>query len=52
MSLIDELVKLHCDNCDGENYGCRGCTVYEVVEETLKKHNVKNYELNFDKTFN
>lgn len=36
--LIEELLDLHCHDCNGQRYGCRGCTKMNDIEKILKKY--------------
>lgn len=35
--LTDELVDIHCRNCEGESFGCSGCSVRDEVLTVLHK---------------
>lgn len=36
--LVDDLLELHCKDCDGCYYGCTGCTKMKDIEEIIKKY--------------
>lgn len=36
-STVNKLLALHCFNCDGEMYGCNGCTIENQILEILTK---------------
>lgn len=33
--LLEELLKLHCVNCHGQAFGCKGCTKKEEINSIL-----------------
>lgn len=35
--LIDELLELHCQGCEGDNYGCVGCCIRDDIKEIVLK---------------
>lgn len=54
-SLSNDLIRLRCSTCDGENFGCRGCTEDKKIEEVLEKYNVlelKESQINYDDVLN
>lgn len=36
--LIDDLMELHCYECEGSRYGCTGCEMREEVTKLVKQH--------------
>jgi len=39
--LIQELLAIICQDCDGENYGCRGCRRQEEIATILNKYGIE-----------
>lgn len=38
--IVDKLLELHCNGCDGENYGCSGCSRREEILTILKEYTI------------
>jgi hypothetical protein len=36
--VAEKLLELHCHGCDGERYGCRGCSRREEILTILKEY--------------
>jgi hypothetical protein len=37
---VNDLEELHCNNCDGFQYGCRGCDMREKIDKIINKHSI------------